>query len=33
VIEPNLAGASAIAQYWYDLLNGAIEQPRAGTAT
>jgi lysophospholipase L1-like esterase len=25
VIEPNLAGATAIAEHWYELLNNAIE--------
>jgi lysophospholipase L1-like esterase len=27
VIEPNLAGATAIAEHWYELLNAAIEPP------
>jgi len=26
VIEPNLAGATAIADHWYELLNAAIER-------
>ena len=32
VIEPNLAGASATAQYWYELLKAAIERPDRGAA-
>jgi hypothetical protein len=26
VIEPNLAGATAIAQHWYELLHGSVER-------
>jgi hypothetical protein len=33
VIEPNLAGATATAEYWYELLNVAMELPGGGTAT
>jgi lysophospholipase L1-like esterase len=32
VIEPNLAGATATAEYWYELLNVAIELPGGRTA-
>ena len=33
VIEPNLAGATAIAAYWKELLNGAIGWSDVGTAS
>jgi hypothetical protein len=32
VIEPNLAGATAIAEHWCELLNVAIERPVPETA-
>jgi lysophospholipase L1-like esterase len=32
VIEPNLAGATAIAEHWYDLLNVATERRDPRTA-
>jgi lysophospholipase L1-like esterase len=31
VIEPNLAGATATAEYWYEILNLAIERPDGET--
>jgi lysophospholipase L1-like esterase len=33
VIEPNLAGATATADYWHELLNVGIERPGGGTAS
>ena len=30
VIEPNLAGATATAEYWYELLNVRIDRPSGG---
>jgi len=32
VIEPNLAGATAIAEHWYELLNVAPERQKRETA-
>jgi hypothetical protein len=31
VIEPNLAGASATAEYWYELLTSRTEHPTTRT--
>jgi lysophospholipase L1-like esterase len=31
LIEPNLAGATAIAEHWFELLNVASERPHPGT--
>jgi lysophospholipase L1-like esterase len=33
VIEPNLAGATAIAEHWYELLTSRIETPDPRAAT
>jgi lysophospholipase L1-like esterase len=32
IIEPNLPGATAIAEHWYELLHAAIERSGTGTA-